>query len=66
MVNIQYKNVYKTEVIDMEKLQIYVTHRVVLPATENKSLNALVMETRMAPVGHMEESIKTNELGPLG
>lgn len=55
-----------TFVIDMDKLQVYITHRIVLPAVDHSTQHSLVMETRMAPVGNMNESIETNELGPLG
>ena len=56
-----------TLVIDMQALQVYAIHRVVLNAVDLPLESApLVLETRLAPSARMNESVSANELGPLG
>lgn len=56
-----------TLVVDLATLQLYATYRLVVPVPKHLPQNTtLVLETRMAPVGHMDDSVPSEELGPLG
>lgn len=56
-----------TLVIDLATLQLYAAYRLVVPVPNQLPQNTtLVLETRMAPVGHMDDSVPSAELGPLG
>jgi hypothetical protein len=53
-----------TLVIDLKTQQIYASYRHVQQAFEDGA--TLALETRLSPVGHLDKSVPSAELGPLG